>query len=226
MFFATGCCGLSAFAQFPGCPAVDAGSNQVLTCDVPCVNLTANAFAVGATTSYSVESIPHTPPIAYNQAGGTAVSVGTDDVWSPIINLPFTFCYYGQSYTTCKIGSNGAIQLGPTTGAGTHPWSFSANCPNTALVNAGHIFGVYHDVDPTKGPPNGTVRYYILGEAPCRIFAVAYDNLAHYGASCSANTFRSTFMMVLYETTNVIDVYVQRKDLCTAWNSGRAIIGV
>jgi large repetitive protein len=213
-------------AQFPGCPSVNAGSDQNLSCDEPCAELTADPFPSGATTSYTVNSIPHTPPINYNAAGGTAVSVGQDDVWSPIITLPFTFCYYGQSYTTCKVGSNGAIQLGPASGGGGHPWSFADNCPSTNLVNAGHIFGVYHDVDPTKGSPTGTVRYHILGEAPCRIFAVSFDNLAHFGSSCSANTFRSTFMMVLYETTNVIDVYVQRKDLCTAWNSGRAIVGI
>jgi large repetitive protein len=218
--------GYNSFGQFPGCPTVDAGPDQNLTCANPCTNLTATPFPTGATTSYSVASIPHDPPIAYNAAGGTAVSVGTDDVWSPIINLPFTFCYYGQSYTTCKVGSNGAIQLGPTAGGGNHPWSFSVNLPNNALVNAGHIFGVYHDIDPSKGPSPGTVRYYILGQAPCRIFVVTFNNLAHFGGSCGANTFRSTFMMVLYETTNVIDVYVQRKDLCTSWNSGRAIIGI
>ena len=33
-------------------------------------------------------------------------------------------------------------------------------------------------------------------------------------------------MIVLYETTNVIDVYVQQKPLCTAWNNGNAIIGI
>lgn len=214
------------FAQFPGCPDVNAGPDQTLTCNDACATISATAFQAGSTTNYSVASIPHNPPIAYDAAGGTAVSVGQDDVWSSIITLPFTFCYYGQSYTTCKIGSNGAIQFGPAAGGGTHPWSFTANAPSTNLVNAGHIFGVYHDIDPTKGSPTGTARYYTIGQAPCRVFVVSFNNMAHFGGSCSANTFRSTHMMVLYETTNTIDIYVARKDLCTAWNSGHAILGI
>ena len=95
-----------SLAQFPGCPDINAGPDQTLPCSTPCTNLTATPFATGATTTYSVGSIPHSPPIAYNQAGGTAVSVGTDDVWSNPIALPFNFCYYGTNYNTITVGSN------------------------------------------------------------------------------------------------------------------------
>lgn len=213
---------ISAFAQFPGCPNIVAGPDQVLPCTQNCTTISATPFHSGATNTYSVGSIPHTPPIAYNAAGGTAVSVGTDDVWSPIINLPFPFCYYGQTYTTCKVGSNGAIDFAPAGGGGGHPWSFTASCPNTALVNAGDIFGAYHDIDPSINTGSQTVRWYLLGTAPCRIFVVSFNNIGHF----SCTSMRTTQMIVLYETTNVIDVYVQRKDLCTGWNGGRAIIGI
>ncbi|WP_343634474.1 gliding motility-associated C-terminal domain-containing protein [Fluviicola sp.] len=211
----------TAYAQFPGCPSVNAGADQTLTCNQPCATLTATPFHAGATNTYSVASIPHTPPIAYNQAGGTGVSVGTDDVWSPQITLPFTFCYYGQSYTSCKIGSNGSIKFG-TYAPTTQPWSFTASCPSTSLTAAGDIFGIYHDIDPSYG---GTVKWYVVGTAPCRIFVVSYNGLPHYSTSCNGSVF-STFMMVLYETTNVIDVYVNNKGLCSSWNGGAAIIGI
>ncbi len=212
-----------SIAQFPGCPAINAGPDQTLPCSTPCTNLTATPFATGATTTYSVSSIPHTPPIAYNQAGGTAVSVGTDDVWSNPISLPFNFCYYGTNYTTINVGSNGTIQFGGGTAGGSfNPWSFTASCPSTALSAAGDVFGVYHDIDPSYG---GTVKWYLLGTAPCRIFAVSFNNLPHFSGSCNTSQF-STTMMVLYETTNVIDIYVQEKDICTGWNGGRAIIGI
>lgn len=209
-----------SLAQFPGCPNIDAGPDQTLPCSTPCTNLTATPFATGATTTYSVGSIPHTPPIAYNQAGGTAVSVGTDDVWSDPISLPFNFCYYGTNYSTINVGSNGTIQFGGGTAGGTfQPWSYTASCPSTALTTAGDIFGVYHDIDPTV---NGTVNWYLLGTAPCRIFVVSYNDLGHF----SCNALRSTTMMVLYETTNVIDIYVQNKATCAGWNGGRAIVGI
>lgn len=210
-----------SFAQFPGCPAIDAGVDQVLPCTAPCTNLTATPFHTGATTTYTVGSIPHSPPIAYNQAGGTAVSVNTDDVWSPIINLPFNFCYYGVNYNTVNIGSNGSIQFGPATGGGFSPWSFTASCPSTALSPAGDVFGVYHDTDPSVG---GSIKWYLLGTAPCRIFVVSFNNLPHYSTSC--NSLLSRSMIVLYETTNAIDIYVANKPVCTTWNNGNAIIGI
>ncbi|WP_246073843.1 PKD domain-containing protein [Fluviicola chungangensis] len=212
-----------SLAQFPGCPAINAGPDQTLPCSTPCTNLTATPFATGATTTYSVSSIPHTPPIAYNQAGGTAVSVGTDDVWSNPITLPFNFCYYGTNYTTINVGSNGTIQFGGGTAGGSfNPWSYTASCPSTALTGAGDIFGVYHDIDPSYG---GSVKWYLLGTAPCRIFVVSFNNLPHFSGSCNTSKF-TTSMMVLYETTNVVDIYVQQKDLCSSWNGGRAIIGI
>jgi len=208
----------ASLAQFPGCPAVDAGPNQTLNCSTPCAILTATPFNAGATSSYSVGAIPHTPPIAYNAPGGTGVSVNTDDVWSPQIALPFTFCYYGQSYTTCKIGSNGTIKFG-TYAPTNQPWAFTASCPSTNLTAAGDIYGVYHDIDPSVC---GNIRWYLVGTAPCRIFVVSYDNICHF----SCTSLISRHMMVLYETTNVIDVYVESKATCGSWNGGRAIIGI
>ncbi|HTO37212.1 MAG TPA: gliding motility-associated C-terminal domain-containing protein [Brumimicrobium sp.] len=212
-----------SFSQFPGCPAVDAGPDVTLDCTETCTTLTAFPFETGATTSYTVASIPYAPPIPFNQPGGTAVSVGTDDVWSPVINLPFSFCFYGQTYTQATIGSNGAISLGNGR-TGGQPWSFTASCPSAALNSMGNIFGVLHDMEPGTSA-GGSVRYYLLGEAPCRILAVVFENLPHYNSDNCPGA-RSSSMMVLYETTNAIDVFVQRKDLCTNWNYGNAVIGI
>lgn len=214
-------------AQFPGCPAVTATDQQGLAnsqniinldCNASCVDLVATPFHAGATTSYTVNSIPHTPPIAYNEPGGNAISVNTDDVWSSVINLPFKFCYFGQTYEQCKIGSNGTIKFGNPSGT-RQEWSFTASLPSSTLTDRGDVFGIYHDIDPSV---NGTVKWYLVGQAPCRILCVVYNNLAQF--SCTSK--RSTHMMVLYETTNAIDVYVEKKELCTGWNGGRAIIGI
>lgn len=206
-------------AQFPGCPAIDAGVDQTLPCSQNCTDLTATPFHTGLTNTYAVSSIPHTPPIAYNAGGGNPIAVGVDDVWSPIINLPFNFCYYGQNYSTVKVGANGAIQFNPAAGGGGHPWSFNASCPSTALNAAGHIFGAYHDIDPGVG---GNIQWYLLGTAPCRIFVVSFNAVPHY----SCNNLTTTQMIVLYETTNAIDVYIQNKPTCGNWNNGNAVVGI
>lgn len=219
------------YSQFPGCPAVTvtnpqglANSSNVidLDCGTSCVDLVADPFHAGETTSYIVESIPHTPPIPYDQPGGNPVSVNIDDRWSSAVNLPFNFCFYGQTYTNCIIGSNGSIKFGTSSAGGYQNWSFSASAPSSALSSVGDIFGIYHDIDPSVTSSGPSIKWYLIGTAPCRILCVVYRNLAHF--SCTSK--RSTFMMVLYETTNAIDVYVQRKDLCSSWNGGRAIIGI
>lgn len=216
--------GFGAQAQFPGCPDVDAGNDQTTPCPNTCVTLSAAPILSGLTTSYTVSSIPHAPPIAYNAPGGTPVSLDIDDVWSNLVQLPFPFCYYGQTYTNCRVGSNGAIRLGTMgTNGGEHPWQFNAAAPSPNLVDAGHIFGIYHDIDPSVPVPGGGyVRWHLLGAAPCRIFVVTFYELAHF----SCNNLRSTHMMVLYETTNVIDVYVEKKQTCFNWNDGNAVIGI
>jgi gliding motility-associated-like protein len=163
--------------------------------------------------------MPHTPPIPYNQGGGTGVSINTDDVWSNSINLPFTFCFYGQTYNQLLIGSNGNLSFNLGSAGGYCPWSFTASCPSPNLVNMGNIFGIYHDIDPSVC---GNIKYYTNGAAPCRQFIVSFDLICHF----SCTSIKSRHMMVLNETTNYIDVYVESKPLCSTWNGGRAIIGL
>lgn len=205
--------------SFPGCPTVDAGPDQLLNCSTPCVTLNANPFDAGATTSYTAGAIPATPPIPYNQAGGNPISVGIDDVWSPVINLPFDFCFYGQTYNSCVVGSNGTISFNTAYANGFQNWSFTASCPSAALVDRGNIFGPYHDIDPSIG---GSVNWYLLGTAPCRIFVVSFNQIPLY----SCTSLSTTHMIVLYETTNAIDVYINNKPTCTSWNSGNTVVGV
>lgn len=207
------------FCQASLCPSVQAGADQQLLCSQPCATLDANFIDLRLTTSYSVESIPHLPPIAYNQVSGNPISVNIDDVWSAVINLPFPFCFYGVYYSTVLVGSNGSINFDVSNASGYSPWLFTNSCPNPALVLAGNIFGVYHDIDPSIC---GNISWYLEGIAPCRKFIVSFDNICHF----SCNSISSRHMIVLNETSNFIDVFVENKPLCSLWNSGNAIIGI
>jgi gliding motility-associated-like protein len=211
----------SLFSQSIPCPFVNAGPDQTADCSSAqgCSNLTATFLDIRETSSYTVESMQHTPPIPYNQGGGTGVSINTDDVWSNAINLPFTFCFYGQTYNQLLIGSNGNLSFNMGSAGGFCPWSFTASCPSPNLVNMGNIFGIYHDIDPSVC---GNIKYYTNGAAPCRQFIVSFDLICHF----SCTSIKSRHMMVLNETTNYIDVYVESKPLCSGWNGGRAIIGL
>jgi hypothetical protein len=46
-------------------------------------------------------------------------------------------------------------------------------------------------------------------------------------SSIACNTFiENTHQIVLYESTGVIEIYIQDMEVCTAWNQGRAMIGI
>jgi gliding motility-associated-like protein len=217
-------------AQVNGSPNIYLGPDISIPCNQGCVDLVAEKLEVGATTSYTVQSIPHAPPLPYNATGGNLVVTPNDDSWSDVINIPFPFCFYGDTYTQLKIGTNGAIKLGPTplTNGGTHPWSFSASVPSPSLVDAGNIFGVYHDLDPSRfqgivpGLLMGSIHWFVIGTAPNREFVVIYNNTPHFGCM-NLNT---SSQMVLYENSNIIDVFVDHKPRCNIWNGGRAVIGI
>ncbi|MDG1841676.1 MAG: gliding motility-associated C-terminal domain-containing protein [Crocinitomicaceae bacterium] len=213
-FFAFLTCAQSIF-----CPNIDAGPNQTLSCSQPCANLNASFLDLKQTDSYIVESIPHVPPIAYDQAGGMGVSVNIDDVYSNVITLPFPFCFYGVTYNSLIIGSNGNINFNTASAGGPCAWQFNANCPSPALTGLGNIFGIYHDIDPSVC---GNINWYLIGTAPCQKLVVSFDEICQY----SCTSVKSRHMMVLYETSNFIDVYVESKPLCASWNSGNAIIGI
>ncbi|MGC6468185.1 MAG: hypothetical protein ACON5M_01395, partial [Chitinophagales bacterium] len=109
--FSIGFLGLSmtSNAQFvASCPGVNAGPDALQTCTDSCTTLNAQFLETAESTQYRVDAIPYNP---FPYTIGTGVSVGTDDVYSPIINLPFPFCFYGNNYTQVVVGSNGIISF-------------------------------------------------------------------------------------------------------------------
>ena len=212
------------FAQ-PGCPFVDAGNNQSVNCNVNCVNLLADYLETGATTSYTVESVPYAPPVPFT--GGTQQFINTDDVWGSVINLPFNFCFYGTQYNQVVIGANGLITFDVSVAGTGCAWAYTASIPSATLYT-NSIMGAYHDIDPTFG---GTISYFIQGAAPCRIFGVSFNDIPHFDCNCQGGIFggtcsRTTQQIVIYETTNIIEVYLAQKETCSSWNSGNAVVGI
>ena len=101
-------------------------------------------------------------------------------------------------------------------------WAFTAGIPSTPVLTGPYensIHGAYHDIDPSIA---GDINYTVIGNAPCRTFVVNFNNVAQF----SCNTLITTQQIVIYETTNAIEIYIENKPTCTAWNSGNALIGI
>lgn len=201
-----------------GCPSVDAGPDQNLDCITTCANLSALPFVTGNTSSYAVSSIPYSP---YAFSGGTGISVGTDDVWSSVVNLGFNFCFFGNSYNQVVLGSNGQLCFNTALAGGTDDWEITNSLPSTANTPGNSIM-VFRDIDPSVA---GSAGYYITGTYPCRTLVFYFNDVALYGSSCNSAQY-SKFQIVLYETTNVIDIIIANSTACTGWNGGYGIIGI
>ncbi len=213
-----------------GCPSVLSGGLGLNGADPSpldctsgaCVDLEATYLQLGRTTDYIVESIPYLPPYQFDCLANP-VSVNVDDIWSPTVTLPFNFCFYGNTYNQCLISSNGVItfDLAANTPGGSSDWSFAENLPNTNLF-LNTIFGVYHDIDPSIG---GEVGWELITlNTGCRALVAAWNDIPMFSATC--NSILYTGMIVLYENTNIIDIYIQEKNVCASWNAGNAIVGL
>lgn len=214
------------FAQ-AGCPSVNAGADQNTSCAAPCANLNASYFNVGRTTSYTVVPVPYAPN---SFTTGNPVLVNIDDTWTDVIDLTFNFCFFGTMYNKIVVGSNGIISFDTTYANDfcNYDLTMSGGIPDNGLPT-NSIMGVYQDIDPTF---MGSIYYEIMGVSPCRKFVVTYYDVPYYGdpnsidPSYCIDPIFATTQIVLYETTNAIDIFSKDKPNCTDWNDGLAIQGI
>ena len=177
---------LFIYSQY--CPYL--GHNQTLPCGVTQATLTADLSQCGPgsqpnqTTNYNVTNIPYVAQVN----NGTQVFL-SDDSQSGVYNIGFTFCFYGQTYTQFRVGSNGWVSLGAGAQHGTFT---SAAIPNVGFnIPKNCIMGPWQDWNPGVG---GQIRYQTQGTAPCRKLVVSWTGVPMF----SCTNLQGTFHIVLY----------------------------
>ena len=80
-----------------------------------------------------------------------------------------------------------------------------------------------HDINPATSDTE-EIGYEVLGTAPNRVLVVAYFEVPMFSGACT--DLLATQMAVLYETTNIVDVYILNKPTCETWNDGNAVLGI
>ncbi|NRA93049.1 MAG: hypothetical protein HRU26_10285, partial [Psychroserpens sp.] len=211
-------------ASGPGNPFVEAGDDIVIDCADDCTDITAEFLDIGETNTYTVSQIPFVPPFAFNGLTNS-LNPNQDDRWSSVENLPFDFCFFANIETQFQVGSNGVIRFDVDAGDFSNGWSFTESLPNNTNDTLGeaNVLTPTHDIDPSVGN-NEEIAWEIIGTAPNRVLAVSFFEVPMFSGSC--NNLLATHMAVFYETTNVIDIYIKDKPLCTNWNSGNAAVGI
>lgn len=217
-----------------GCPSVTPAelgtNNPEITLDCATqqdVTLCANVLATAVEADdYFVFPIPYDPPYTYTD-GNRIFANASDDTWSEVVQLPFTFCYYGNTYTEVVAGANSVATFNTGVAGNSCAWSYDESIPDANLF-PNTIFACYRDIYPSTGDyvastGDGGIFEGVLGEYPCRSYKLSFNNIKLF--SCTEiRTFSS--MIVLYEGTNIIDIYLRDAPTCSSWNDGNGVIGL
>jgi len=183
-----------------------------------CLQLQVEYPVLKATTSYNLTSEVYNPAIPLNQ--GTALNANFDDLFAAKLDLPFSFCFFNQNFNALVVGSNGMVtfdlsQLGNI----NYPNVFWQN-PNPSLPK-NSIFGTYHDMVFAAGD-SSEIYYSTIGTAPYRKFVVNF-----YDGRVAGCTDRSSSQIVLHETTNIVEVFVDKKlTPCPTRKFENALVGI
>jgi hypothetical protein len=178
-----------------------------------------NPFTANAQDSpcYIVNSIPYTPD---SLIAPIAASFVTSDNWSNVINIGFTFCYFGNAYNQCVIGNNGCIGFNISNGNVYHSWPISQAMPSGFPADLRNtIMFPWQDLNGAIG---GTIQYQTLGISPNRRFVVKFKDVKMY----SCNNLVYSGQAAICETSNDIEIQIENKQLCSGWNGGSAIEGI
>ena len=79
------------------------------------------------------------------------------------------------------------------------------------------------DINPAPSPPSLNYKLSSFGGGPLPDHGSEY---AKYILPLDCTATRMTSQMVIYETTNVVEVYVLDRPSGCCWNDGNAVIGI
>lgn len=187
--------------------------------------------------TYLVEEIPYNPPDTTFHAG-SHLAISTDDAYeSSAIQFPFTFMFFGKPYNQAVVGSNGLVTFDLTRVGTGCPYSYNVPIPypvasfvtsytNSKAHNA--IYGVYEDIDPGGGITSDQGMFRSIGGTyPCRYLCASVNGVPLFPwSSHQTETGRSTYQIVCYEGTNIIEVHIKRRSCCSSTNNGKGLVGI
>ena len=127
----------------------------------------------------------------------TSLSLG-DDQLSSAITLPFSFDFFGNTFTDVFISSNGFLTF--DSGSGSDLGN-SALPTNTTFGARDFVALAWDDLDPGGGA--GTIEWCVQGTAPNRQFVVTFTDVPHFPGPAGPTV---TVQAVLYETSNVVQI--------------------
>jgi hypothetical protein len=189
--------GITSISATP--PSVCSGGNSQLQ------------VTAATTTTYTQSTTPFAP---INSGTGTITLCNSTVITTPLtsgslddgywngIAMPFSFNFFGSTFNTINVQTNGVVSFSPfTTTTG-----YNVTMPNAAVPN-NIIDACFGDLDWGFG--NGVISCYTSGSAPNRIFVINYNGNTgggFYNGGFAPTAFVNT-QIQLFEGTNIIQVH-------------------
>jgi hypothetical protein len=185
-----------------GFPAITPTATPNVLCDSGMVAL-ATGITPGNFSAICITPVAEVPPANFSSlvTNGVATvplnSGSLDDGGWGGIPIGFNFNYFGNTYTTINVGTNGVLQFGAYNAAALGDFTIGA-LPN-AIDPTNAIFGCAHDLH--NGYAGANVNYWTTGIAPNRKFVVNYQVWQFGNPSIPVN-----FQIILKETTGQVEI--------------------
>jgi PKD repeat protein len=172
-----------------------------------------SATAAADAGDYTVASIPFAPeagPFTTRLAQGDFDSID-DATWGGPsgFDLGFNFTFFGTTYNTFWVGSNGAVMFQPV------PWGA---CCYRWIPAADEDFPVNNMVAlalTDLAPADNQISYAIRGSAPNRRLIVNFDQVPLFSGMGAVTT-----QAILFEGSNVIEVHTTSQDAMQEFTQG------
>ncbi len=197
------------------------GNNCIsaLSVVIPDIRAQASDYVVTQSTPQVSSCYPQVPP----GAPGPSTSLTIDDRYSTVITLPFTFNFYGVPYNSLIASTNGYVSFDVSLTTAFSHYQDRGNLPNVQYDRA-LIMGPYHDLNPAYiTSPTQQIKYNVSGTAPNRKWILSFYKVPLFDC---ASLIENTHQIVLNETTNIIEVIIVDKQLCTTWQGARSMVGI
>jgi hypothetical protein len=151
--------------------------------------------AVASISPYSVSSTTYgliTPvsPV-------TLSTLGDDN--NATVTMPFAFNFFGSSYSTAYVHSNGFVSFTSAQPTGS---PYNETIPTAATPN-NYIALCHDDLNVTGG---GTVTHFTSGTSPNQIWVIQYTNVKFYNTA--ANSGVVSGQIQLFENGNRIEIHL------------------
>lgn len=208
------------------------------SCTQLCAPVSLQIPHIKSSSDYTLVNTPYAPYPYVTATGAQDAALYADDEYSYLVNLPFSFCFYGANYNSAVVGSNGLITFDASNASCSNAWpitqpipyaggtqcsSFSTYYPRASIMAA------YSDLDPRIGASaaDRKIQWEVIGTAPCRKFVVSFYHIGVFGVTSGACPVpANTFQIVIHESTGIIEIFFERKACSSSTNAGRGILGI